>query len=139
MATDSYGSKGNREWKRDNGQTVVFNPYYLAGNVWGEPRESRSIKYFYWLKSNPSVKYASFIKCIGYKGLFSEDGGVGDYHRENFVRFKRQKTYAQKEGLKIANEFCPQWNDLNRSVFVDIEFNDWDEDVLIYDYELENK
>tara|TARA_A100001011_G_scaffold78563_1_gene81193 strand:- start:178 stop:1599 length:1422 start_codon:yes stop_codon:yes gene_type:complete len=125
-------SSRNREWERDDGSTVIFNPTYLASIGWGEEnRIYRSLKYFYWLKENPSKQYASFIRCNGYKGIFEEDGGRYNPHKSRgWVRFKLEKTSAQKEGLLIANEFCPKRSWKSQQVFVDQAFNDWDEKVL---------
>ena len=125
-------SSRNREWERDDGSTVIFNPTYLASIGWGEEnRIYRSLKYFYWLKENPSKQYASFIRCNGYKGIFEEDGGSYNPHKSRgWVRFKLEKTSAQKEGLLIANEFCPKRSWKSQQVFVDQAFNDWDEKVL---------
>ena len=104
----------------------------MASIGWGEEnRIYRSLKYFYWLKENPSKQYASFIRCNGYKGIFEEDGGRYNPHKSRgWVRFKLEKTSAQKGGLLIANEFCPKRSWKSQQVFVDQAFNDWDEKVL---------
>ena len=91
-----------------------------------------------FLKENPSKQYASYIRCKGYKGIFEEDGG--SYKTEGFysmlypslrkasrgwVRFKLEKTPAQKEGLRIAQEYCPKRDAINW-VHIDEEFNNWE-------------
>jgi len=123
-----------REWKRDNDERVVFNPYYLGAIGWGDEfRVHRTLKYYYWLKDRPSEKYASFIRCSGLRGIFTEDGGRYSDTNIGWVRVKRQKTFAQKEGSQIADEFCPKWSQINRQVFVDTDINEW-EDSLMLDY-----
>ncbi len=114
-------NNGIREWTRDNGEVVVFDEYYLAttfGNVgWG----NNEIKYYYWLKDNPSRKYAAWVRCSGLKGSFEEDG-VKRYYEDSsygWVRLKKQKTYAQKEGLTITKVYCPVWNKISKRVFPD--------------------
>ena len=127
-------SKEVREQIRDNGEIAIFDPKYIGASSFGdEVRINRLIKYFYWLKADPSTKYASYVRCFGYKGVFAEDGGNYSPGEIGWVRVKRQKTYAQKEGLRILNEFCPYYNQIENSVFPDETFNDF---VSEYGYEV---
>ena len=121
-----------RELDREDGTSVVFNPNYIATIGWGDEfRIHKTLKYFYWLKENPSKQYASYVRCKGYKGIFEEDGGLYNTDESRgWVRFKLKKTPAQKEGLLIANEFCPKRTQINQSVWADQGFSDWDEKVL---------
>ena len=120
-------SSGNREWVRDDGRVVIFDPYYLGKLPFGEEfRTHKTLKYFYWLKDNPSKQYASFIRCKGYKGIFEEDGGrYNSDESRGWVRLKLEKTSAQKDGLRIAEEFCSKRDWINY-VNLDTQFNNWE-------------
>ena len=64
-------SSETREWQRNDGRVVVFDPYYLGKiNLGEEFRTHKTLKYFYWLKDNPSKQFSAFIRCKGYKGIF---------------------------------------------------------------------
>ncbi len=120
-------SLGVREWERNDGRVVVFDPYYLGKIPFGEEfRTHKTLKYFYWLKENPSKQYASYIRCKGYKGIFEEDGGsYNTDESRGWVRLKLEKTSAQKDGLRIAEEYCSKRSLINY-VHIDAEFNDWE-------------
>tara|TARA_B100000073_G_scaffold312701_1_gene286658 strand:- start:123 stop:1715 length:1593 start_codon:yes stop_codon:yes gene_type:complete len=120
-------SLGVREWERNDGRVVVFDPYYLGKIPFGEEfRTHKTLKYFYWLKENPSKQFSAFIRCKGYKGIFEEDGGsYNTDESRGWVRLKLEKTSAQKDGLRIAEEFCTKRNLINY-VHIDAEFNNWE-------------
>ena len=120
-------SSETREWIRDDGRVVIFDPYYLGKLPFGEEfRTHKTLKYFYWLKDNPSKQYGSFIRCKGYKGILEEDGGrYNSDESRGWVRLKLEKTSAQKDGLRIAQEFCSKRDWINY-VNLDTQFNNWE-------------
>ena len=126
-ANNMPSSSETREWIRDDGRVVIFDPYYLGKLPFGEEfRTHKTLKYFYWLKDNPSKQYASFIRCKGYKGILEEDGGrYNSDESRGWVRLKLEKTSAQKDGLRIAEEFCKKRSSINY-VDLDAEFNNWE-------------